>query len=374
MPPTIGPIRLDSPFVQAALSGYSDWAMRVMARRYGASYTVCEVMLDRFVREVKGTGRTRHHLLVTDDEHPVGAQLMGAEPADFGPAAVRLAEAGFDVIDINFGCPVKKVLGRCRGGFHLSQPPVAVEIIRRVRDAVPPAIPVTVKLRAGIDDSAESREQFFSILSAAFDVGVAAATVHGRTVVQRYNGPSNRDFLREVKEQFPERTIFGSGDLFSAEACLSMLDETGVDGVSIARGAIGNPWIFGQARALARDGVVPPPPSVHEQAHALWEHFELAARACGAERALSVMRKFAIKYARSHPQHVAVRNAFSAVKSVEGWRGVLAEWYVDDAAGCYPLVDEVSTSICDPPRRVLRWFPMDDRPVPPEIVNSESNE
>ena len=339
---SIGGIALESPFLQAALSGYSDWAMRVMARRYGAAYSVCEVMLDRFVREVKGTCRTRHHLMVTDEEHPVGAQLMGADPADFAPAALRLADAGFDVIDINFGCPVKRVLGRCRGGYHLSQPSVAIEIIHRVRDALPPAIPVTVKLRSGINESDESRDRFFTILRAAFDAGIAAATVHGRTVEQRYNGPSNWEFLRHVKQQFPDRTIIGSGDLFSADACLRMLTETGVDGVSIARGAIGNPWIFQHARVLARDGILSPPPSVHQQAHTLREHFELAAHACGAQRALATMRKFAIKYARSHPHHVHVRNAFATAKNVDQWQAVLEKWYAADAPGCYPLVNEVA--------------------------------
>ena len=104
------------------------------------------------------------------------------------------------MIDINFGCPVKKVLGRCRGGFHLSQPEVALEIVRRTRDAVPPHIPVTVKMRRGIDDTAESRDKFFTILDGAFAAGVAAITVHGRTVVQRYIGPSRWEFLREVKQ------------------------------------------------------------------------------------------------------------------------------------------------------------------------------
>ncbi|MCA9056501.1 MAG: tRNA-dihydrouridine synthase family protein, partial [Planctomycetaceae bacterium] len=133
----LGNVFLDAPFVQAALSGYSDWPMRVLARRYGAAYTVHEVMLDRFVQEVKGTGKTKHHLLVTDEEHPAGAQLMGSDPSEFAPAARRLVEAGFDVIDINFGCPVRTAIGGCRGGYHLSQPDVALEIIRRVRDAVP---------------------------------------------------------------------------------------------------------------------------------------------------------------------------------------------------------------------------------------------
>src|SRR3990170_167885 len=116
----IGPLRLDFPVVQAALSGYSDMPMRLLARRHGAPYTLCEVMLDKLIVELKMRRRTRHILHVADEEHPTGVQLMGADPEQFGPAALRLVESGFDVIDINFGCPVKKVVGRCRGGFHLS--------------------------------------------------------------------------------------------------------------------------------------------------------------------------------------------------------------------------------------------------------------
>ena len=181
---------------------------------------------------------------------------MGSEPEQFAAGAVKLVEAGFDVIDINFGCPVKKVLGRCRGGFHLSQPDVALDIIQRTRKVVPPSIPVTVKMRRGIDDTDESRDNFFTIIDGAFDIGVAAVTVHGRTVKQRYNGPSRWEFLSEVKQRFPDRVILGSGDLFAADDCLDMIAQTGVDGVTVARGSIGNPWIFQQTKALANTGTV----------------------------------------------------------------------------------------------------------------------
>ena len=237
----LGSIELDFPVVQAALSGYSDWPMRVIAKRLGASYTLCEVMLDKFLNELKDRHRTRRFLWVSDDEHPVGGQLMGAVPEEFGPAAIKLVEAGFDVIDINFGCPVKKVLGRCRGGFLLSQPATALEIVSQVRDALPPHIPVTVKMRRALDDQPESRDKFFEIFDGAFARGAAAITVHGRTVAQRYNGPSNWDMLREIKQHAGNRVVLGSGDLFTAEACLSMIEYTGVDGVTAARGAIGNP-------------------------------------------------------------------------------------------------------------------------------------
>jgi tRNA-dihydrouridine synthase len=142
---------------------------------------------------------------------------MGAEPEQFAAGAVRLAQAGFDVIDINFGCPVKKVLGRCRGGYHLSQPNVALEIVRRTRDAVPAPIPVTVKMRRGLDDSSQSRDNFYEILDGAFAAGVAAVTVQGRTVKQRYIGPSRWEFLAEVKRHVGDKTIQGSGDRFQRD-------------------------------------------------------------------------------------------------------------------------------------------------------------
>ena len=177
-------LEIGFPVVQAALSGYSDWPMRLLARRNGASYGVCEVMLDQFLVNMKSNRKKNKHFLhISDEERPVGGQLMGAEPEQFSAGAVKLVEAGYDVIDINFGCPVKKVLGRCRGGFHLSQPDVALDIIQRTRRVVPNHIPVTIKMRRGIDDTEESRDKFFRIIEGAFDIGLAAATavraIHG---------------------------------------------------------------------------------------------------------------------------------------------------------------------------------------------------
>jgi nifR3 family TIM-barrel protein len=336
----IGPLRLDFPVVQAALSGYSDMPMRVIARRLGAPYTLCEVMLDKFIVELKPRRRNRHFLMVADEEHPTGGQLMGADPQDFAPAALRLVEYGFDVIDINFGCPVKKVLGRCRGGFHLSQPAVALEIVRRVRDAVPSAIPVTLKMRRGIDDSAESREKFFEIFDGAFELGVAAITVHGRTVLQRYNGPSRWEFLRDLKSHAGDRIVLGSGDLFNAQACLDMIMYTGVDGVTVARGAIGNPWIFAQVRSLAAGLPLPEPPTLHEQRDIIREHYRLAEELYGPDRCLPDMRKFAIKYSQMHPQYVDVRIDFCSVRQPGGWQDVLEKWYSADGPGVNPPVEE----------------------------------
>jgi tRNA-dihydrouridine synthase B len=314
--------------------------MRVIARRLGAPYTICEVMLDQFILNVSKGNKARRFLRVTDEEHPCGVQLMGAVPEQFPPAAVKLIEAGFDVLDINFACPVKKVLGRCRGGYLLSRPEIALEIVARVREALPARIPLTVKMRRGMDDSQQSRDNFFAIFDGAYRLGVAAITVHGRTVRQRYEGRSSWQFLREVKQRAGKRVVIGSGDLFTAQDCLDMFAQTGVDSVALARGAIGNPWIFLQIRALA-EGREMPPPSLHQQREVIAEHYRLAGEIYGEKRCCALMRKFGIKYSRLHPQAEKVREAFIAVMEPQDWQDVLEKWYAENLPGVWPpTVDE----------------------------------
>lgn len=321
----IGGLQFDFPMIQAALSGYSDAPMRLIARRHGAPYALHEVVLDKLVVQ---PGKLRKQILRIDEQdHPVGGQLMGAEPEQFAEAAAMMAEAGFDAVDINFGCPVRKVLGRCRGGFLLSDPPTAIEIVRRVRDAVPDEIPVTLKMRRGMDDSTESERDFFQIFDAAFEAGLAAITVHGRTVRQRYIGPSNWEFLKRVKRHAGDNTVLGSGDLFAAEDIARMIEQTGVDGVTVARGCIGNPWIFSEARAVLSGEPAPDPPTVAEQGRVIGEHFDLSIAAHGENRAAHLMRKFGIKYSELHPDAIAVRDAFIRARNVAEWRAVLTTWY-----------------------------------------------
>lgn len=331
----IGALEFEVPFVQAALSGYSDLPMRRLARRFGAPYALNEVMLDRLVLQ---PGKKRREMLyVAPDDHPVGGQLMGADPEVFGPAAFELASAGYDVIDINFGCPVRKVLGRCRGGFLLSQPDVALRIVRGVYDAVGKNRPVTVKMRRGMDEGAEAERSFFRILDGALEIGVAAVTVHGRTVRQRYVGPSEWSFLARVKRHVGDRVILGSGDLFGAEDCVRMIRETGVDGVTIARGCIGNPWVFGDCRALWAGRELPPPPSIAEQREAIEGHWADCVAVYGEATAGRVMRKFGIKYAEWHPLSRKVRDAFIAVKTSGDFKWALEQWY--DPSMDWPAVE-----------------------------------
>lgn len=344
----IGAIELDCPVVQAALSGYSDWPMRALARQMGAPYTIHEVMIESFVNHLKDREKTKRFLYVADTDHPVGGQLMGSDAQEFAAAAVRLVRAGFDVVDINFGCPMKRLRGQCRGGLHLGQPETALDIVRHVREAVPQHIPVTVKMRRGLDDDQRSRDNFFHILEGAFEIGIDAVTVHGRTVAQKYVGPSNWDFLKLVRKSFPTKTLLGSGDLFTAEDCVRMLRETGVNGVTAARGSIGNPWIFQQVRALLAGDPLPPPPSVWQQRDVMREHFRLAQQMYPPDQVSRQMRKFGIRYAQWHPDSNLVREAFVRVKHTEDWKAVLVNWYSSDSPGCYPVQQGTEADDQDP--------------------------
>ncbi|MEY2727362.1 MAG: putative tRNA-dihydrouridine synthase, partial [Planctomycetota bacterium] len=177
---------------------------------------------------------------------------------------------------------------------------------------------------------------FFRILEAACDLGIAAVTVHGRTVEQKYVGPSRWEFLAEVRRLFPDLVLLGSGDLFTAEDCVRMLLETGVNGVTAARGAIGNPWIFSQAAALLRGEIGVEAPRISEQRWVMERHWELAEAVLPVEQVLRTVRRFCLFYAAWHPSGVEVRNAFAGVVTGADWRGVLAKYYGVDGEGRFP--------------------------------------
>ncbi|MCL2346696.1 MAG: tRNA-dihydrouridine synthase family protein [Planctomycetaceae bacterium] len=333
----IGCLNLKFPAIQAALSGYSDAPMRRISRLCGAEFTLCEVFLDQFVVNVSQGNKARLYLAVDGSDHPTGAQLMGSDPEMFVSASKKLVDSGFDLIDLNFACPVKKVLGRCRGGFLMTAPKKALEIVDRVRGTLSDRIPLTIKLRKGFDDSAGSEDRFFEILDGAFERGIAAATVHGRTVLQRYAGLSDWNFLAKVKRHAGKRLIFGSGDLFTAETVVQRMSETGVDGVALARGVIGNPWLFGQVRAALSGQPVPPMPTLAEQAEMILRHYDLSESLYGAHRSASDMRKFGVYYAKLHPNEIDVRTDFVKAKNRNDWLAILEKWYFGNDTGSIAL-------------------------------------
>lgn len=323
-PLRIGGITVDFPVVLAALAGYTDLPYRLICRSCSAPYTATEAMLDK---QVILEGKLRKRLIRLDPaDHPIAGQIIGNDPETMARAAAALRGLGFDVVDLNFACPVRKVISRNRGGALMKDPGLALDIVRAVIEAVPDR-PVTLKLRRAFPEADEKRDAFWTIACGAFEAGAAAICVHGRSVEQKYRGRADWVFLAEVKREFRGRTIIGSGDIHTAADALRMLDETGVDGVAAARGAIGNPWFFEQARDLAT-GRPPRRPGLDEQRELIFRHFQLACETYDPRRGLKILRHFCLQYAKMHPRRTDLRNALVAVRTEEQWRSVINEFYL----------------------------------------------
>jgi tRNA-dihydrouridine synthase len=331
----------DAPFFQAGLAGYSDGAMRLIARRHGCPYCVTEALLDQtlinggkgrtredpdVLAEECGTGDVDENRAAGLDDHPIAGQIMGTFPEQMAAGAALLAAMGYETLDVNLACPVKKIRRRTRGGHFLSVPDDAIAILRAVRDALPEDLVKTVKIRRAFDDTPEMADNFEIIFDAAYELGYAWTTVHCRSVQQKYLGPGRWEFLRDLTRRYPDRLIFGSGDIWTVGDIFAMLELTGVSAVSVARGCIGNPWIFRQARQLMA-GEEPLEPTLAEQRAALLEHFELSVSLHGENSASRMMRKFGIKFAIHHPQPDVVRSAFIKCQCIDDWRHVLDTAY-----------------------------------------------
>jgi tRNA-dihydrouridine synthase B len=319
----LGRITLDIPFIQAPLSGYSDYAMRRMARSFGAPLTFGGVMLAKSAAHPKVV--TLPAFRPRDDEHPVGAQILGNDPETMAKAARELAGAGYDLIDLNFACPAPKVLRRRRGGYLLKEPHRVIEIYRRVREAVD--CPVLMKLRIGYDNSQASRDSFRQIVSAAACDGVDALIVHGRSVLQRFTHAADWRILGELKRRFPGTTIIGSGDLFEAHSITENLVSSGIDGALIARGAIGNPWIFRDLRTILTGGTKPSQVTLDEQADVISQHFELVSAIYPHKKAVRYFRKFIVGYCKRHPDRKKVQKALLSAEDRVQLLATIKQWY-----------------------------------------------
>ena len=331
----------DRPFFQAGLAGYSDGAMRLVARAHGCPYCITEALLDlTLINGGKGRRKEDPDLIATEcgmgdleenrvaglDDHPSAGQIMGTRPEEMARGAEILVRMGYDVIDVNLACPVKKIRKHNRGGHFLAHPEDGIKVLQAVRDAVPADIPCTVKMRRAFDDTPEMAANFDRIFDAAYDMDYAWATVHCRTVKQKYKGPGRWEALRSLVERHPDRVILGSGDIWEVDDIFAMLEYCGVHAVSVARGCIGNPWIFRQACQLM-GGESPTLPTIEEQRDVLLRHHEYSVVIHGEARAGRMMRKFGIKFAAHHPTPDLVKADFIQCSSALEWRSVISRHY-----------------------------------------------
>jgi len=311
--------------LQAPLSGYSDYAMRRLALDFGAPLTFSGVILAQSAahRKLLRKPAFRPH----DDEHPVGAQILGNDPATMAAGAKALEEAGYDIIDLNFACPVPKVIHRRRGGYLLKEPVALMEIYSRVREAV--TCPVTMKLRTGYDSSKRSYDYFYQIVSEASQQNVDALIIHARTVVQKFTGEVDWPLLTEIKHRFPKTTLIGSGDLFEPREIVQRLQSSNLDGILIARGAIGNPWIYKGLQAALKGDPVLPAPDLVEQAEVMRRHFEMICGLYAPIKAVRYFRKFLVRYCRLHPNRKQAQKTLLAASSKTQLLAGIEKWYAN---------------------------------------------
>jgi len=297
----IGPVRLGNPFILAPLAGYTDLAFRLLCREQGAGLVVSEMISCHGLNY--GQKQTFAMLKTVPEERPWAVQLFGSEPESMGLAAAAVSAMPVDLIDINMGCPVPKVVKKCCG-VALMKPEnreLAEAVIRAVVDSTP--LPVTVKFRSGWNDASITAPDFARMCEAA---GAAAVTVHARTWAQQFGGTADRRVIAAVK-QAVAIPVIGNGDILCHADGLAMMAETGCDAVMIGRGALGNPWIF---RPEGR------PESLAGRLPVICRYLELAGRHIDTDKLLFRIKNHVSRCLAGLPGAAAVRQVIMACPDV----------------------------------------------------------
>ncbi len=287
----IGPLSFDSPFVLAPLAGYSDLPFRLLCRKFGAGYCVSEMISCHGL--VYQQANTLKMLASIPEEKPVSFQLFGSDPEVMADAAEIMASFKPDMLDINMGCPVKKVTKRGAGAALMTDPLLAGNILSRIVARV--SLPVTVKIRSGKDSHSINAPIFAQMLQ---DKGASAVTVHARTWSQGFSGYIDREIIRQVKKAV-SIPVIGNGDVLSCKEARQMIEQTGCDGVMIGRGALGNPWIFQETGR---------PDAIKEIMSGAKLHLALIEEHLPAERVLGYVKNQMCRYFKGLPGSSAVRH------------------------------------------------------------------
>ncbi len=322
---TIAGLPIDPPFVLAPLAGITDSAMRRVCRRLGASLVWTEMVSAEGI--VRGDLKTGRLLSFHPDERPIVFQLFGSRPGAMGAAAAILSGMNPDLLDINVGCPARKVVRSGSGSALMRDLGRLAEIAHAVVEAS--SRPVTAKIRSGWDESSVNAPAAARVLA---DAGVRGLVVHPRTGVQGFKGASDWSVIRDVRAAVSVPVI-GSGDVRSPEDAMRMLSETSCDAVMIGRAAVGNPWIFAGAAALWRGAPLPPSASLLERLRLSVEHLDLMVTAKGERSGVFEMRKHIVAYLRGFPGASALRSELVRIDGSADVRARLARALVEFGGG-----------------------------------------
>ncbi|MEC7840234.1 MAG: tRNA dihydrouridine synthase DusB [Chlamydiota bacterium] len=318
----LGNVTLPNNVLYSPLAGCSDYPFRMMAAKYNPGIIYCEmVKMDALVRNDPNTYRI---LDFDKSMHPIGAQIVGSKPELAGQSAKIARDLGFDVIDLNCGCPVDKVTKDGSGSGLMKNPKVIGDIIANMVAAVD--IPITVKVRAGWDENSINAHEITEIAEAA---GASAIAVHGRTRKQAYRGPANWDYIKACVEAANTIKVIGNGDVFSPEAAQGMLDHTGCDAVLVSRGTMGQPWIA-EDILRHREGLPPIERGIKELREALMEHF-LHTLAYQNERRVAIdMRRVGCWYIKKSAGTRSFRGLISKASHPDEIRKLIEEFPIGE--------------------------------------------
>ena len=321
----IGNVNLANPYILAPMAGVTDLPFRLLCKEQGAGL-LCMEMISAKALQYKNKN-TKALLAIHPEEYPVSLQLFGSDPKIMSEMAKMIEELPFQILDINMGCPVPKVVRNGEGSALMKNPKLVHEIVSAVSKAIEK--PVTVKIRKGFDDDHINAVEMAKIAEAN---GAAAVAVHGRTREQYYSGKADWEIIRRVKEAV-KIPVIGNGDIFTPQDAKRMIEETGCDAIMAARGARGNPWLFRDIIDYLEKGILHEKPSLKEMTDMMLRHAEMHIRYKGEYQGIREMRKHVAWYTAGYHGSARMRQAVNEVESYEALKQLLADWLAYSEGG-----------------------------------------